>query len=253
MLRIKAAWLRLRLGDADGAASRLLEAKADLHNAKSTTDGSTDDVVDDLVADMVLYRAGVAMARPGRAWGRDLQRQFDGEVLKLLEDAAGARCWVPPGSQHVDGNGATEGVSDWDDFLERIAASGQASPVKSPRGVAPANLIRWENYRVATIKLATAKVERMNKFDYSTDQLGPALTSRGKTRKYEDENILSRRGRLLASLFEHPAYRWDESTCLRYGPRAVQAKGQLRVRSQLRTDAYEDARKDLLLSRSGRS
>eukprot|EP01043_Picozoa_sp_COSAG02_P018663 COSAG02_NODE_877_length_16272_cov_8.002288_1_plen_1086_part_00 len=133
----------------------------------------------------------------------------DDQVLSLLEAAVRAKCWVPAGSRPMNyqargyilfraydyEDGATEGGQlEWEEFLGRMAASD---------GVTPANRRRWEAYRDQTIQLASARWARGW---FKGVGLRGALISRGLPSVGEGESLEDLRARLMASLFEHPAY-----------------------------------------------
>ena len=222
-LRTRTGWLRLRMGDAEGAAARLGEAQAELQRAVGTGE---------------VHRSWVAAAAQVRALceaGRDEEaaavrvrlddaagagefwqllragaaaavRSLDGEVLGLLEAAALGGCWVPAGSRPVDNDGATEGgLREWE-FLGRMARAADdveasASSVEDWR--------RWQAYRDLTVHLAR-KVANMD-----THGLTNAMESRGLPGELESgESDAAKRARLLGRLFEPPAWAYEHGVAV---------------------------------------
>ena len=239
----KAGWLRLRLGDAAGAAEQLGEAQAQLQRSVGSNDALNswvaaaaqaralcDAGLEEAAMEVrvscfgcrrrpvgVRPRLEAAAARgadggdscmstnhrrlqPWRKYGPLLRagmaaavRAPDTEVLGLLGEAAQMNCWVPAGSRPLDSPGyepyLTEGgLPEWDEFLGRMA-----------RGNDGADRRRWMAYCDTTIELARQRV--------ATIDVAAALVSRGLDDVAEDETLdKQQRARLLANLFEHPAY-----------------------------------------------
>eukprot|EP01046_Picozoa_sp_COSAG06_P032383 COSAG06_NODE_3232_length_5642_cov_6.207108_3_plen_978_part_00 len=140
-LRAWAGWLRLRLGDAEGAAARLGEAQAELLSAVGPDDelsswvpmaGQCRALCDaGREAEAEVVRAQIT-GQTGRVWSllnagvAAAARAPDAEVLKLLEKAAHYKCWVPAGSRPMNRNRTEGGLPEWDEFLGRMAASSDA-------------------------------------------------------------------------------------------------------------------------------
>ena len=96
--------------------------------------------------------------------------------------------------------------------MARAADDAEAAPVSAE------DRRRWQAYRDATVRLAREKVDE-------TRDLGPALASRGLPEDQVLNNALAsrslprelgrcgseaaKRARLLASLFEHPAWAYE--------------------------------------------
>jgi hypothetical protein len=230
-LRVRAGWLRLRLGDAEGAVTRLGEAHRQLQDAVGADNALVSWVVAAPYA-RALCEAGrgeeaaalrdsvgrtretpfftprqqqrqrqrgasATMSAPEwhllRAGVAAAARAPDAEVLGLLEASAEAQGWVPAGSRPVGIADTEGGLPEWDEFLARMAQGGDGEDWR-----------RWAAYRVATFELARARVAEMDTL------LNSALESRGLPKEIaEGEDDEAKRARLLASLLEHSAYQYE--------------------------------------------
>eukprot|EP01043_Picozoa_sp_COSAG02_P054361 COSAG02_NODE_6144_length_3769_cov_2.667302_1_plen_949_part_01 len=154
MLRTRAGWLRMRMGDAERAVARLQEAHDELLNVIGPEELDSWLVVAALVRalcevgrvreatavrsqleqvarkKLLSSAGGVATGYTIGYWGllradvAAAARAPDSEVLALLEVAAKCNCWVPAGSRSVMSvtSGATEGwLPEWEEFLGRMA------------------------------------------------------------------------------------------------------------------------------------
>eukprot|EP01048_Picozoa_sp_COSAG05_P004251 COSAG05_NODE_223_length_13640_cov_1551.628979_1_plen_1104_part_00 len=241
VLRTRAGWLRLRTGDAEGAAEQLQEAHAELlesigrHNElqswvvaaaqiRALCEAGREAEAAEVRAEVgrnpasggywvgpewSLLRAGAAAAA----------RAPDAEVLTLLEEAVDVGCWLPAGSRPLDRiklwrdgyPGRTEGgLPEWEEFLGRMAMG-----VTNGADAEEAEVLRrWQAYRDKTIKLARARVAKF-KGEGADKSLSDALETRGlPTEVGGVEELAAQRARLLASLFEHPAWAYSDDVAV---------------------------------------